>query len=102
MPILLRAAHVAEIPDGTSTVSKIRGGRVRLLRLAGAYYAFDAEQAPMGATVTEADLAWARQKRAPEYRAVARGTFVYVAMDADAQEAPASVQDILRPPQVVS
>jgi hypothetical protein len=101
MPILLRVAHVGDVPPGTSLVSKIRGRSVRILNLGGTFYAFDAESAPMGREVTEADLVWARQKHAPEFRAVLRGTFVHIGMDPDRQQAPASVQSIVRPAQPV-
>ena len=102
MPIVLRVAHVDEVPPGTSLVGQVRGRSVRLLNVAGTYFAFDAAAAPMGRDVGEADLAWARQRHAPEFRAVVHGTFVHVAMDSDRQQAPAAVQSIEGPVQPVA
>lgn len=100
MPLLLRAAHVDEVPPGTSRVVKVRGARVRLVRLGDAWFAFDAATAPMPERVTEADLEWARRTGARTYRTVARGSYVHVALDADRESAPASVQHNDEPTRV--
>jgi hypothetical protein len=92
MPLLLRAARVDEVPPGTSRVVKVRGARVRLVHLLDAWFAFDAESAPMSERVTGADLEWARRSAARGYRVVVRGPFVHVALDPDRESAPASVQ----------
>lgn len=99
MPVLLRAAHVDEVPPGTSLVRTVRGHAIRIVHLADRFFAFDAEEAPMVREVSPADLAWARQKGATEYRAVARGTYVHVALDAARESAPAQVQSNARPPE---
>jgi hypothetical protein len=99
MPVLLRAAHVDSLPSGTSTVVKIRGQKLRIVHVGDTFAAFAADDAPMGTQATEADLVWARQKGATEFRAVVRGTFVHVALDNDRETAPASVQGNSRSPE---
>lgn len=100
MPLLLRVAHVDEIPSGTSRVVKVRGASIRVAHVGDTWVAFAAEDAPMAATVGEADLAWARQNGARTHRVVVRGTFVHVALDAVRETAPAVVQASAHGPSV--
>ncbi|MCC7139675.1 MAG: hypothetical protein IT460_14725 [Planctomycetes bacterium] len=98
MPVLLRAAHVEDVPEGTSRVVTLRGAKVRVVHVGGAFAAFDADAAPMAPTVGPADLTWARQQGATEYRVVVRGTYVHVGLDAARETAGASVQATAGPP----
>lgn len=98
MPLLLRLAHLDEIPAGTSQVVKVRGERIRLARVGDRFAAFPADEAPMAATVGDADLEWARRNGARSYRVVVRGSYVHVALDEARGAAPASVQASARPP----
>ena len=91
MPLLLRAVRVDEVPSGTSRVVRVRGWRVRLVHLGDAWLAFDARATPMGERVSEADLAWARQRGVPTHRVVVRGSWVHVALDPDRESAPAAL-----------
>ncbi len=100
MPLLLRVAHVGEIPSGTSRVVKVRGEKVRVAHVGNTWAAFPADDAPMADVVGEADLAWARQNAARTYRVVVRGTYVHVAVDAAAETAPAAIQANARGPAV--
>ncbi len=102
MPLLLRVAHVGEIPSGTSRVVKVRGEKVRVAHVGDTWAAFPAEDAPMTDVVGEADLAWARQNAARGYRVVVRGTFVHVALDAGREDAPAAIQANARVPAVTA
>jgi hypothetical protein len=102
MPLLLRVAHVDEIPSGTSRVVKVRGERVRVAHVGDAWAAFPAEDAPMADVVGEADLRWARQNAARGYRVVVRGTYVHVALDAAREGAPASIQASAGAPAVTT
>ncbi|MFO0934372.1 MAG: hypothetical protein U1E39_16920 [Planctomycetota bacterium] len=102
MPLLLRVAHVAEIPSGTSRVVKVRGEKVRVAHVGSTWAAFPADDAPMTDVVGEADLAWARQNAARGYRVVVRGTFVHVALDAAPESAPAAIQASARAPEVTA
>ena len=99
MPLLLRLAHVGEIPSGTSRVVKVRGEKVRVARVGDTWAAFPADEAPMTDVVGEADLAWARQNAARGYRVVVRGTYVHVAVDAVPESAPAAIQANARSPE---
>ncbi|MBL9086424.1 MAG: hypothetical protein JNM10_04715 [Planctomycetia bacterium] len=100
MPLLLRVAHVGEIPSGTSRVVKVRGEKVRVARVGDTWAAFPAADAPMADVVGEADLAWARQNAARGYRVVVRGTYVHVAVDAAPESAPAAIQANARTPEL--
>lgn len=100
MPLLLRVAHVGEIPSGTSRVVKVRGERIRVAHVGDTWAAFPADDAPMADVVGEADLVWARQNAARGYRVVVRGTFVHVAADLAAESAPAAIQANARGPAV--
>ena len=91
MPVLLRAAHVDEVPVGTGRTVKIRGAKVLLAHLAGGWYAFDAAKVKVPSSPTADDVARATAAGA-SFRVVVRGTFVHVAMDADRESAPASAQ----------
>jgi hypothetical protein len=101
MPLLLRAARVDEVPPGTSRVVKVRRLRVRIVHVGDAWFAFDADTAPMSDRVTDADLEWARRNAARGYRVVVRGPFVHVALDPDRESAPASIQANDAPSPVV-
>lgn len=98
MPLLLRVAHVGEIPSGTSRVVKVRGEKVRIAHVGDTWAAVPADDAPMADVVGEADLAWARQNAARGYRVVVRGTYVHVAVDAVPESAPAAIQANARGP----
>lgn len=99
MPLLLRVAHVDEVPSGTSREVKVRDTRVRVLHLGDAWYAFDGAKAKMGPTAGPPDLAWARQNGALEFRTIVRGTYVYVAVERDRQSAPAQLELDPRQPE---
>jgi hypothetical protein len=101
MPLLLRVAHVDDVPVGRSAVFSVRGEDVRLAHVGDRFAAFVADDAPMADEVGEADLVWARQQGAREHRAIVRGAHVYVAIDADRQRAPAAIQENYRPPAVM-
>jgi hypothetical protein len=102
MPLLLRVAHLDDVPPGTSRVFKVRGEKVRLAHVGERVMAFVAESAPMADAVGPADLEWARRNGAREHRVVVRGAHVYVAIDADRQSAPAAIQENDRPPAVAT
>lgn len=91
MPVLLRAAHVNDVPVGASRTVRIRGTKVLLVRLASGWSAFDATKTKLPSSPTAADVERAARDGVP-FRVVVRGTFVHVAMDADREAAPASVQ----------
>lgn len=97
MPVLLRAAHVDEVPVGTARTLKLRGAKVLLAHLegpghlGGGWYAFDAAKAKLPARPTADDVTRATAAGAA-FRVVVRGTFVHVAMDSDREAAPASIQ----------
>lgn len=90
MPMILRAAHVDEVPEGTAIAVKLRFGKVRLARVGGVFHAFDAAGTSLPAKPTQADVDAARRDGVP-YRAVVRGSYVHVALDADREAAPADV-----------
>ena len=91
MPVLLRAAHVNDVPLGASRPVKIRGAKVLLAHLPAGWYAFDASKTKLPAAPTAEDVARATGE-SPPFRVVVRGTFVHVAMDSDRETAPASLQ----------
>jgi hypothetical protein len=100
MPILLRLAHVDELPAGTSREFRVRGERIRLAHVGDVWAALAGKDAPMAGSVGEADLAWARQNGARTLRVVVRGTYVHVAIDADREAAKATVHESGRPPAI--
>ncbi len=91
MPMILRAVHIDQLPEGTSVRVKIRGEKVIVARVGGAYFAFDAASTSLPANPTASDIEAARRDGVP-FRAVVRGTYVHVALDADRQSAPAAIQ----------
>lgn len=91
MPVILRAVHVDEVPEGTSVRVRIRGAKVIIARVGGAFHAFDAAATSLPARPTAADIAAARRDGVA-FRAVVRGTHVHVALDADRERAPAEIQ----------
>jgi hypothetical protein len=92
MPMIVRAAHVDEVPEGTAITVKLRAGKVRLARVGGVFYAFDAAGTSLPAKPAAADIDAARRDGVP-FRAVVRGAFVHVALDADRQSARADVRN---------
>lgn len=98
MPLILRACHVDELAEGTSTTVKVRGRRVRLAKVAGTVHAFDASATSVPSRPTPADLDAARRDGIP-FRVVVRGAWIHVAVDADRQAAPAAIQENDRRPE---
>ena len=92
MPMILRAAHVDLVPEGTSLRVKIRGTKVLVARVGGVFHAFDASATSLPERPTAADIEAARRDGVP-FRTVVRGTYVHVALDADRQSAPAAIQE---------
>ena len=92
MPLILRAVHVDEVPEGSSVRVKIRGEKMIIARVGGIYYAFDAAATSLPASPTPSDIDAARRDGIP-FRTVVRGTYVHVALDADRESAPAAVQE---------
>jgi len=90
--MILRAAHVDQVAEGTAITVKLRGAKVRLARVGGVFYAFDAAGTSLPAKPTPADVDAARRDGVP-FRAVVRGSHVHVALDADRQAAPADVRN---------
>lgn len=95
MPVLLRAAHVNDVPVGAVRTVKLRGSKVLIAHLGTGWYAFDAGKTKLPSSPTADDVARATAAGAA-FRVVVRGTFVHVAMDADREASPASVQSIER------
>jgi len=95
MPVLLRAAHVDDVPVGTVRTVKIRGEKVLLAHLETGWYAFDASKSKLPAAPTADDVARSTAAGAA-FRVIVRGTFVHIAMDSDREDAPASIQAIER------
>ena len=52
MPVLLRAAHVNDVPVGASRTVKIRGAKVLLAHLPAGWYAFDASKTKLPSSPT--------------------------------------------------
>jgi len=95
MPVLLRAAHVNDVPVGASRTVKIRGAKILLAHLTSGWYAFDASKTKLPEAPTSADVEQATTD-GTAFRVVVRGTFVHVAMDSNRETAPASLQAIER------
>ena len=91
MPMILRAAVVDEVPEGTAITVRLRAGKVRLARVGGVFHAFDAKGTTLPSRPTPADIDAARRDGVP-FRVVVRGAYIHVALDADRQTAPADVQ----------
>jgi nitrite reductase/ring-hydroxylating ferredoxin subunit len=136
MPMLLRAAHVDDVPPGTCREVKVRRSKILLCRTGDAFHAigarcphmdlplkagdFDGERVTCrwhgaavdvrtGRLVASPNRAeWARgsifrrlatflgRVKAPKdscgsYRTEVRGSYVFVGLDADREDAPASV-----------
>ena len=98
MPTILRAVHVDQLPEGTSVRVKLRGEKVILACVGGAYYAFDAAKTSLPAKPALADVT-AASRDGVAFRTVVRGSYVHVALDADRQSAHASIQENGHPAQ---
>ena len=86
MPMLLRVAHVAEVPPGTSRVVKTRRATLVISNEGGVFHAVLKSGARAGGA---------------GFRTEVRGDFVYVAMDADRESAPADIANNMRDPETV-
>jgi nitrite reductase/ring-hydroxylating ferredoxin subunit len=147
MPLLIRAAHVADVPPGTCRAVRVRREKVLLCNTGEAIHAVGARCPHMGLPLAAGDFdgrtvvcrfhgarvdvatgrlldkpgnpewrgasfgrrvkallgAWKRAKEnCGSYRVEVRGSQVFVAIDADAESAPASVQANPRPPTDLS
>jgi 3-phenylpropionate/trans-cinnamate dioxygenase ferredoxin component len=147
MPLLIRAAHVDEVPPGTSRSVKVRGQKVLLCNSGGTIHAIGARCPHMGLPLAAGDFdgrtvvcryhgarvdvatgrlldkpgnadwkgasfgrkvaallgSWKKAREGcGSYRVEVRGNQVFIAVDADTETAPASVQANPRPPADLS
>ena len=87
MPMLLRVAHESELPEGVSVSVKVRGVALVISNEGG---------------VLRARGKASSRGEGPSYRTQVRGDIVYVAMDADRQEAPAVIQRSMGVPETIA
>lgn len=89
MPVLLRAAHLSEVPPGTRRVVRVRGRRVLLVNAGGTIRG-------------ERAKGFLSRGGGESYRVEVRGDQIWVATDPDPEAAPARLQSFPKRPGDVS